>query len=207
MKTEELKKRIEVLSRGSKDKAVLVTVANQLKDEHWNPREILKAIKQETGVGLSLRTTFKKKKVSSLAVAKTAKVLERKTADEITKEATSRFQEALDTGKTVVDLFGPLAKHYGYESIIDYLLRIYDFWDTYHDYVPKMAEEKESLKETIRELVRKSSPEGKRVLLANKMSELMQNITALHMLGGKFPPPYWYFEIRDILASILYDEL
>lgn len=56
----DIKERLRALSGGLADKTVLVRVANQLKDESFNPREILKAIKQETGIGLSLRTTFKR---------------------------------------------------------------------------------------------------------------------------------------------------
>jgi len=210
MAVQDIKERIRVLSGGSRDKAVLVGVANQIKEEGWNPRAILKAVREETGVGLSLRTTFKRGEKTfgeSMQVSKASKVVERRVQDEVVAEAKERIEEVLSVGKTIIDQLAQLACFHGYAKVDDFIWTLYNFWDLYHDYVPKQEEENKLLNRAVDELIKRFSPEAKRILLHNKMSELLQSFTWLSMVTGNFPPPLYLYGIRKILASILYDEL
>ena len=185
MGIEELKERVRALAGGSKDKAVLVRVARQLRDEGVNPREILKAIKEETGVGLSLRTTFKKDGKNSVE-RKTARSLERRIGVEIASEATRNINEMLATGKSLEEALGPIAKNHGYEKTSDFVMKTFDFWSTYKDYVDHLYVECGMYKATIRHLVDLYSPQSMKILRANAVWNFCLQLAKV--MGGKLPP-------------------
>ncbi len=205
-----MEERIKVLCGGSSDKARLTEVANQLKDEGYRISGILKGIKQETGVGLSLRTVFNRPESAERGLkleSRTAKVVKKRIEDEIVEEARNKIQQVLSVGKAVVDRMAPIARLHGYTDVEEFIWRTYNFWDLHHDQISRFQEDKRNLDRAIKALERRFGQEAKKILLHNAMKEQLLAFTMISCSAGKFPPPYYYFDIRKVLASVLYDDL
>jgi len=78
-------------------KETVLKVAQQLVKMKFNPGAVIKVVKQQTGLGFSVKqvTATKEKK----APAPVEKTVERKVAAEIAKEAVAKIDAVLETGK------------------------------------------------------------------------------------------------------------
>jgi len=182
-------------------KETVLKAAQQLVKMKFNPGAVIKVVKQQTGLGFSVKqvTATKEKK----APASVIKTVERKVAAEIAKEAVAKIDAVLDTGKSLEDALGPIARSYGYETTTQFVLTMYGFWTTWKDHVAPLVTERDQYRWAINELMERMSPEARKVLAGQAVKELVISLATMGSLTGHFPPP----DVLKGYIQLLRDEM
>ena len=158
-----------------------------LKNKGYKTDVINKVVKQETGTGFSVKKLKQVK--GEQAPAGVEKTLERVVTTEIAREAAAELRAVLQTGKSLEDAMGPLARFYGFESTAVFVTEMFTFWDTWHKHIQTVVAERDMFKWAIRELTEKLSPEARKVLKDEAVKEVTMATIVMGQQTGNFPPP------------------
>lgn len=138
----------------------------------------------EVGIKIGTLPKPQEKKAPKTVEKQLQKIVEK----EIASEAVRKINEALKTGKSLEDTFGPLAAEYGYDSTADFLMMAFDFYMTWKDQVKELVEECELLKEAMREVLLKITPTARAILADRAILDFVISVVALGNQTGKYPP-------------------
>lgn len=153
----------------------------------FNRAVLLKVGKDLTGFGFNIKQiTVAKEGQPPPSVEK---ALEQKVVTKIAEEATENLKQVLATGKTLEDALGPYAHFYGYQATSDFVVIIFDFWQTWKDQVKQLVEENHLQAWALREMLEKFTPEARKVLRDQAVRDLFMSVIVMGQQTGRFPPP------------------
>lgn len=172
----------------------VLAAAKQVFGKVHNPTAVVSAVKGIYQVGLQgkdLKATADAGTAGTVGqVAKSAKTAVKEEVEKvIAAEATAEVRRALDTGKGAEDVFGPYARHYGYENTNAFVGAMFDFWETWHGNVQVIARERAEYKWALREVLKAFTPEAKKALKNQMLNDTALSVMLMGQQTGKFPPP------------------
>ena len=169
------------------DKEQVLKAAKALREAGLTPGAICKVAKEDYKVGISIRMLGKAREKA--APKSVEKRVEAEVTKEVVAEATEKIKAVLATGKDLEDQLGRLASYYGFDSTADFVIAMYDFWDTWKDHVGKVVQENSEYRWAIQELVKAFTPEAKKRLRDQAVKDLVVSTVIMGQQTGKFPPP------------------
>lgn len=168
-------------------------VARELAAQGMNKGAVSAAAKQLWGKGFRPQALMQAADAAKApdveAPRKTEAAVEQTVEKEITSEAVTKIREAMATGKGVEDALGPYARLYGYENTTQFLLGMFDFWSTWHEYVGQLVEQNAAYKWAVQELTRKFTPEALRALEDAAIRDVSHSLLVAASQTGNYPSP------------------